>query len=329
MASPSADSRSSKIPEFLAGSGGRPLPAVGFGTASFPFVAEDVKKAVLAALELGYRNIDTASLYGSEKLAGEAVAEAARCGVIASRGEVFVTTKVWCTQCHPDLVLPSLKESLQELQMEYVDLYLVHWPMSVKPSKPYFPMKREDIVPMDLEGVWAAMEECHRLGFAKMIGVSNFTTKKLQELLAIAKIPPAVNQVELNPIWQQQKLIEFCKEKGIHVSAYSPLGGQSRTSKINAVLQSEVLKEIAEARGKSIAQISLRWIYEQGASMVAKSMKKERLKENIEIFDWELTDEDRFKIAQIPQQKKVTVRAILSPEGVPGVDFSEIDVVEI
>ncbi|CAM0904461.1 unnamed protein product [Alopecurus aequalis] len=269
MASPSADSRSSKIPEFLAGSGGRPLPAVGFGTASFPFVAEDVKKAVLAALELGYRNIDTASLYGSEKLAGEAVAEAARCGVIASRGEVFVTTKVWCTQCHPDLVLPSLKESLQELQMEYVDLYLVHWPMSVKPSKPYFPMKREDIVPMDLEGVWAAMEECHRLGFAKMIGVSNFTTKKLQELLAIAKIPPAVNQ------------------------------------------------------------ISLRWIYEQGASMVAKSMKKERLKENIEIFDWELTDEDRFKIAQIPQQKKVTVRAILSPEGVPGVDFSEIDVVEI
>lgn len=200
--------------------------------------------------------------------------------------------------------------------------------MSVKPSKPHFPMKREDIVQMDLKGVWQAMEECHRLGLAKMIGVSNFTTKKLQELLAIAEIPPAVNQVELNPAWQQKKLIEFCKEKGIHVTAYSPLGGQSRTSKINAVLQSEILKEIAEARGKSVAQISLRWIFEQGASMVAKSMKKERLQENLEIFDWELTDEDRFKITRIPQYKKVTVLAILCPEGVPGVDLSEVDVVE-
>ncbi|XP_048557634.1 D-galacturonate reductase-like [Triticum urartu] len=328
MASPSGSSRSSKIPEFPAGSGGRPVPALGIGTASFPFVAEDVKNAVLAALELGYRHLDTASVYPSEHLVGEAVAEAARRGVIASREEVFVTTKVWCTQCHPDLVLPSLKESLQNLQMEYVDLYLVHWPMSVKPSKPHFPMKREDIVQMDLKGVWQAMEECHRLGLAKMIGVSNFTTKKLQELLAIAEIPPAVNQVELNPAWQQKKLIEFCKEKGIHVTAYSPLGGQSRTSKINAVLQSEILKEIAEARGKSIAQISLRWIFEQGASMVAKSMKKERLQENLEIFDWELTDEDRFKITQIPQYKKVTVLAILCPEGVPGVDLSEVDVVE-
>uniref|UniRef100_A0ACD5UWI2 Uncharacterized protein n=1 Tax=Avena sativa TaxID=4498 RepID=A0ACD5UWI2_AVESA len=329
MASPSGSSRSSKIPEILAVSGGRPLQAVGFGTASFPFVAEDVKNAVLAALELGYRHIDTASVYGSEQVVGEAVAEATRRRVIASRGEVFVTTKVWCTQCHPDLVLPSLKESLQQLQMEYVDLYLIHWPMSVKPSKPHLFMKREDIVPMDLRGVWEAMEECHRLGLAKMIGVSNFTTRKLQELLAIAKVPPAVNQVELNPVWQQKKLIEFCKEKGIHVTAYSPVGGQTRTIQTNAVLQSEVLKEIAEARGKSVAQISLRWIYEQGASMVTKSMKKERIEKNMEIFDWELTDEDRFKIAQIPQQKKVTVLGILAPEGVPGVDISEIDVVEV
>jgi diketogulonate reductase-like aldo/keto reductase len=111
--SPGGGSRSSKIPELLAGSGGWQLPAVGFGTSSFPFVAEDVRDAVLAALELGYRHIDTASLYGSEQLVGEAVAEAARRGVIASRGELLVTTKVWCTQCHPDLVLPSLIESLQ------------------------------------------------------------------------------------------------------------------------------------------------------------------------------------------------------------------------
>jgi len=331
MASPQAGRVGTDCPEireFLAGAAaGRPVPvpAVGLGTASFPFVEEDVRAAVLAALELGYRHLDTASLYRSERAVGEAVAEAARRGVVASREEVFVTTKVWCSQCHPDLVLPSLRESLQNLQMDYVDLYLVHWPVAAKPGKPQFPIKREDIMPMDLTGVWRAMEECHRLGLARMIGVSNFTTTKLQELLAIADIPPAVNQVEMNPIWQQKKLIEFCKDKGIHVTAYSPLGGQSMS---NAVLQSEVLEEISKARGKSVAQISLRWIYEQGASMVVKSLKRERLRENMEIFDWELSDEDRFKISQIPQHKRVRVTVMLSPEGTSSVDLAELDIVE-
>ncbi|KAK3144657.1 hypothetical protein QOZ80_4AG0315990 [Eleusine coracana subsp. coracana] len=205
---------SSKIPDFPVGADGRPVPAMGVGTSTYPPVAEDVvRAAVLSALELGYRHLDTAALYGSERVVGEAVAEATRRGIVASRKEVFVTTKLWCTQCYPDLVLPSLRESLQNLEMDYVDLYLVHWPMTTKPSKPHFPIKREDIMPIDLSGVWRAMEECHRLGLARMIGVSNFTTKKLQELLAIAKIPPAVNQVELNPTWQQKKLIEFCKDK--------------------------------------------------------------------------------------------------------------------
>ncbi|CAN6247227.1 unnamed protein product [Urochloa humidicola] len=325
MASP-AGRAGTKIPEFVAASAGRPVPAVGLGTASFPFVEEDVRAAVLAALELGYRHLDTASLYGSERAVGEAVAEAARRGVVASREEVFVTTKIWCSQSHPDLVLPSLRESLQNLQIEYVDLYLVHWPVAAKPGKPQFPIKREDIMPMDLSGVWRAMEECHRLGLARMIGVSNFTTRNLQELLAIAKIPPAVNQVEMNPIWQQKKLIEFCKDKGIHVTAYSPLGGQGMS---NAVLRSEVLEEISKARGKSVAQISLRWIYEQGASMVVKSLKLERLKENMEIFNWELSDEDRLKIAQIPQRKRVRLTGIVSPEGASSVDLAELDIVEM
>jgi len=202
MASPAGRSctRHSKIPEFLVGPIGQPMPAVGLGTASHPFMEEEVRAAVLTALELGYRHIDTAALYASERVVGKAMAEAVQRGIVVSREELFVTSKVWCTQCHPELVLPSLKESLQNLQMEYVDLYLIHWPMAVKPSKPHFPMKREDIVPMDLSGVWKAMEECHRLGLAKMIGVSNFTTKKLQELLAIAKIPPAINQVCVNQL---------------------------------------------------------------------------------------------------------------------------------
>ncbi|CAL5068072.1 unnamed protein product [Urochloa decumbens] len=323
-----SSTRHSKIPDFLVGPIRQPMPAVGLGTVSHPFVEEEVRAAVLTALELGYRHIDTAALYASERVVGKAMADAVRSGIVASREELFVTSKVWCTQCHPKLVLPSLKESLQNLQMGYVDLYLIHWPMAVKPSKPHFPMKREDIVPMDLSGVWQAMEECHQLGLAKMIGVSNFTTKKLQELLAIAKIPPAVNQVELNPTWQQKKLIEFCKDKGIQVAAYSPLGGQ-RIPKMNPVRQSDILEEIGRARGKSVAQISLRWIYEQGVSMVVKSLKRERLKENIEIFDWELSDGDRLKIDQMPQRKLITVQNLLCPEGISSVDISDVDVLEM
>ncbi|KAM0871569.1 hypothetical protein ACQ4PT_039310 [Festuca glaucescens] len=258
------------------------------------------------------------------------MAEAVRRGLVASREEVFITSKLWCTQCHPHLVLPSLRESLQNLQMEYMDLYLIHWPVSLKPGPAVFPAKREDAVPFDFEGVWREMDECHRLGLAKAIGVSNFTTLHLDKIMAAATVPPAVNQVELNPVWQQRKLRAYSAEKGIHVAAYSPLGGQNWSGEGNAVLESEVLAEIAEARGKSIAQVALRWIYEQGLTPIVKSFSKERLKQNIEIFDWELTDDDLIKISQIPQKKIVTAaNVIFSPEGeFTSVNLSDIEIVE-
>ncbi|CAL5016726.1 unnamed protein product [Urochloa decumbens] len=310
----------------------RPMPAVGMGTASpTPVPQEDTKGAVLAAIEAGYRHLDTALMYGTERPLGEAVAEAARRGLVASREELFVTSKLWCTQCHPDLVLPALRQTLQNLQMEYVDLYLIHWPVCMKPGPITWPARREDAVPFDFEGVWRAMEECHRLGLARAIGVSNFTTKHLDRVLAAATIPPAVNQVELNPVWQQRTLREYCAERGIHVAAYSPLGGQdwSGSGEGNAVLESEVLAEIAKARGKTVAQVSLRWIHEQGVTWIVKSYNKERLKQNIDIFGWELTDEDRLKISQIPQKKCVTAAALFSPEGeFTSVDLSDMDIVE-
>jgi len=139
--------------------------------------------------------------------------------------------------------------------MEYVDLYLIHWPVCIKPGPPKFPNKKEDAVPVDFEGVWRAMEECQRLGLARAIGVSNFTTKHLDRVLAVATIPPAVNQVELNPVWQQRTLRAYCADRGIHVAAYSPLGGQNWDGQGNAVLDSEVLAEIAKARGKTVAQV--------------------------------------------------------------------------
>lgn len=307
----------------------RPMPAIGMGTANFPVVPETIKDAVLAAVELGFRHFDTASMYGTEQPLGDALAEALRRGLVASREEVFVTTKLWCTQCHPDLVLPSLRQSLQNLQLDYVDLYLVHWPVSLKPGPGVFPVKREDAIPFDFEGVWREMEECYRLGLAKAIGVSNFTTTHLDKILATATVPPAVNQVEMNPVWQQRKLREYCVEKSIHVTAYSPLGGQNWSGEGNAVLDSEVLAEIAKARGKSFAQVALRWIYEQGVTPIVKSFSKERLKQNLEIFDWELTDDDLLKISQIPQKKMATAAILFSSEGeFTSVDLADMEIVE-
>ncbi|CAN6228319.1 unnamed protein product [Urochloa humidicola] len=326
MASPAA-----AVPEVALQSGNaRPMPAVGMGTGSFPPPApEATKAAVLAAIEVGYRHFDTAYMYGTETPLGEAVAEASRRGLLASREEVFVTSKLWCTQNHPDLVLPSLRETLKNLQMEYVDLYLIHWPVAVKPGPLTLPYKEEDAMSFDVEGVWRAMEECQRLGLAKAIGVSNFTTKHLDKLLAVAKIPPAVNQVELNPVWQQRTLRCYCAEKGIHVAAYSPLGGQDWHGMGNAVMASEVLAGIAKARGKTVAQVALRWIYEQGVTSIVKSYNKERLKQNLEIFDWELNDEDHQKISKIPQMKVIKGRGLFSQEGeFTSVDPADLNIVE-
>ncbi|KAH7546252.1 hypothetical protein FEM48_Zijuj01G0180600 [Ziziphus jujuba var. spinosa] len=283
--------------------GQRSMPVLGFGTASDSTDATLVKTAALEAIKLGYRHFDTASLYGSELALGEAIAEALKLGFVGSRDELFITSKLWLNDAHPHLVIPALQKSLQNLQLEYLDLYLVHWPISAKPGKVQLPVKQEDIIPMDYKSVWADMEESQRLGLTKAIGVSNFSTKKLQNLLSFATIPPAVNQVEMNTIWQQEKLTEFCKANNIIVTAYSPLGAKGTPWGSNHVLDNKVLKDIALARGKTVAQVSLRWIYEQGATSVPKSYNKNRLKENLEIFDWELTEEDLQKISQLPQKK--------------------------
>ncbi|KAF3453016.1 hypothetical protein FNV43_RR03449 [Rhamnella rubrinervis] len=293
------------IPKVVLGSsvGQRSMSVLGFGTAADSSDYAVLKTAVLEAIKLGYRHFDTAFLYGSEQALGEAIAEALKLGLVGSRDELFVTSKLWCSDAHPHLVIPALQKSLRNLKLEYLDLYLVHWPVSARPGKWEFPIKEEDVVPMDFKSVWEAMEECQRLGLTKSIGVSNFSCKKLDNILSFATIPPSVNQVEMNPMWQQKKLIEFCKAKNIIVTAYSPLGAKGTSWGTNDVMDNQVLKDIALARGKTVAQVCLRWVYEQGATLVPKSYDKERLKQNLDIFDWKLTEDDLHKISQIRQQK--------------------------
>ncbi|KAE8730239.1 Non-functional NADPH-dependent codeinone reductase 2 [Hibiscus syriacus] len=299
------ETTSLSIPEHVFGSNGEKMPLLGFGTAVSPPVgAEATKMAILQAIKLGYRHFDTAVRYGSEQPLGDAIQEALSIGLIKSRDELFITTKLWCGDAHGELVVPALKRSLQNLKLDYLDLFLIHWPVSAKPGTCGFPIKEENFLPLDFKSVWAAMEDCQQLGLTKYIGVSNFSCKKLTDLLAIAKIPPAVNQVEMSPLWQQKKLREFCKGKGIFLTGYSPLGAIGTFYGSNRVMECKVLKEIAKAKGKTVAQISLRWIYEQGVGVIVKSFNGERMKQNLEIFDWCLNEEELKMIDGITPQSR-------------------------
>ncbi|KAK2994375.1 hypothetical protein RJ640_029490 [Escallonia rubra] len=293
------------VPDISLSSGiGRGMPALGLGTAADPPVeSEVIRNAVLEAIEVGYRHFDTAALYNSEQPLGEAVAEAIPRGLIKSREELFITSKLWCSDAHPEHILPAIQKTLGNLKIDYLDLYLIHWPISSKAGIHEYPIKKEDFLPMDFKSVWAAMEECQKSGLTKAIGVSNFSSKKLADLLAVAAISPAVNQVEVNPCWQQKKLREFCKENGILVVAYAALGAVGTFYGTNRVMESEVLKEIADARGKTIPQVCLRWAYEQGIGVLVKSFNKDRIKQNLQLFSWELSEEESKKISEIPQSR--------------------------
>ncbi|KAK2441610.1 3''-deamino-3''-oxonicotianamine reductase [Trifolium repens] len=279
------------------------MPVVGMGSAPDFTCKNDTKEAIIEAIKQGYRHFDTAAAYGSEQALGEALKEAIQLGLV-TREELFITSKLWVTENHPHLVVPALQKSLKTLQLDYLDLYLIHWPISSQPGKFSFPIDVADLLPFDVKDVWQSMEECLKLGLTKAIGVSNFSVKKLQNLLDVATILPAVNQVEMNLAWQQKKLREFCSANGIVLTAFSPLRkGASRGP--NEVMENDMLKEIADVHGKSVAQVSLRWLYEQGITFVPKSYDKQRMNQNLHIFDFALTKEDHQKIDQIKQSRLI------------------------
>ncbi|KAF8674858.1 hypothetical protein HU200_047990 [Digitaria exilis] len=290
-------------------SSGKPMPRLGFGTATATLGHAEghtgVMEAVLRAIGAGYRHFDTAAVYNTEAALGDAVAEAVRTGMIANREEVYITSKLWITDAHPGRVLPAMEKTLQNLQMEYVDMYLIHHPVSMRlPEAEGGPVVvKKDLVAMDVKGVWEEMEECHRRGHARAIGVSNFACKKLENLLCFAKIPPAVVQAEVHPYCRQKKLREFCRSRGIQLCGYSPLGASGTVWANNSVMESPVLKQIAQDRGKTVAQVCIRWIYEQGDVVITKSFNGSRMRENLDIFDWELTDDDRDKIDALPESR--------------------------
>jgi methylglyoxal/glyoxal reductase len=246
---------------------GHSIPALGLGVYQAP-AGRITQQSVLSALEIGYRHIDTAAIYGNESDVGRAILDSA-----VARSELFVTTKLWNQQQGYETAIRALERSLQLLKMDYVDLYLIHWPL---------PGKRQES--------WRALEKLQADGRARSIGVSNYTVHHLQDLLSKSDTVPAVNQVEFSPFLFQKDLLLFCAEHRIQLEAYSPLTRGQR-------LRDATLGAIATRHQKTPAQIMLRWALELGLVVIPKSVRPERIRENANVFDFKLDPADHERLA--------------------------------
>lgn len=277
------------------------IPAIGLGT--WLAKESDVYNAVRTAIEVGYRHIDCAARYGNEEYIGKAIKDAIKSGDI-KREELFVTSKLW-NDCHfPSDVQPAIEESLKKLNLDYLDLYMMHWPVAIEKGTNE-PISLKDL---PISVTYKAMQELLNKGYTKSIGVANFSIKKLEELKSNCEIIPAVNQVEVNLYFQQPKLIEYCKNNGIIVTAAAPLSSQSRLVKPEGEkdpFEDIVVKEISEKYNCTIAQVILAFLMSKGIVIIPKSTNKERIKQNYDSTKIELSADDIKTLTSLDMNKRV------------------------
>ncbi|GET91375.1 aldehyde reductase, putative [Leishmania tarentolae] len=257
-------------------SNGVQVPQLGIGTAGAKD-SHEVVQNIKWAVNAGYRHIDTAHLYKNENCIGQGIRE---CGV--PRSEIFVTTKLWNYDHGYDSALAAFEQSRQALGVEYVDLYLIHWP---GPNRSYIE-------------TWRAFEKLYEMKKVRAIGVSNFQQHHLEDLLANCKVPPMVNQVEMHPHFQQKALRAYCTEKNIVVTAWRSLGKGS-------LLTEPQLMEVAEKHKKSTAQVIIRWLIQLGIIVIPKSSHEGRIKQNFDVFDFELSSEDMRKLESMDKNSRI------------------------
>ncbi|WP_418230588.1 aldo/keto reductase [Butyricicoccus sp.] len=251
------------------------MPQLGYGVYQTP--PEETERCVLEAIEVGYRSIDTAQAYGNEEGVGNAIQ---KCGL--PREDLFITTKIWISNAGYEKAKASIEESLRKLQTDYIDLLLIHQPFG------------------DYYGTYRAMEEAYRTGKVRAIGVSNFYPDRYLDLAHFAEIKPAVNQVETHVFQQQKVAKEYLKKNGTQIMSWGPFAEGK-----NDYFNNPVLKEVAAAHGKSTAQVALRFLLQSDVVLIPKSVHKERMEENFNVFDFTLTDEEMARIEALDTGKSL------------------------
>lgn len=296
------------VPALPIGSNGK-MPVLGYGT--WQATEDELSKALDAALEAGYRHIDTAYAYQNEDVIGKVLKRWISSGKI-KREDLFIVTKLPPPGNRKESVQKFLKKSLENLQLDYVDLYLIHLPMGMKDTGEVVPIKSDGVVDWDfttdLVSTWKAMEEQADAGLAKSIGVSNFNINQLTRVFQAARIKPAALQIELHAYLQQNELVDYCKQNNIVVTAYSPLGASGlnvfasalgKKIELPNLMGNPVIKDIASKHHKTPAQILLKHIVQRGLTAIPKSTNPERLRQNFDIFDFVLDADDMKKIASL------------------------------
>lgn len=272
---------------------GNKIPCVGFGTWQSA-EGEEAYNAVLSALRSGYRHIDTAAAYGNEKSVGKAVQDFINESGV-KREELFITTKLWNLDHGYENTKRAIKTSLDNLSLDYVDLYLIHWPN---------PLKFRSCWQETNAGSWKAMEEAYKDGKLKAIGLSNFCERHIDELLKTAQIKPMANQIKICPGISQKNLADYSRSLGMVVEGYSPFG-------TGGIFNSEEMKGLAQKYGKTVAQICVRWSLQQNVVPLPKSVSEERIKENAQVFDFEISDEDCELISGL---SNLEIRPVRNPD---------------